>query len=284
MTVANDSLDLTPLLAPERASLLELLASLTVEEWTQPTECPEWNVKGIALHILGDDLSLLTRQRDGSTDSLTLFAETHPGLNFRELLDGFNDAWVATARFLSTDLLVGLLRLVGAWSDDFYRSVDLDATAREPVGIFAANGLSPYWQVIAREFVERVVHQSQIRRAAGRDELDDDLVGASARVQVHALGAWMRNDAPAEGSTIAVSFGDVGSWTWRRESDHWSVRDGLVDDPGALVSTRADRSAALITRGVSLDEFSQIVTVEGDTALAEIALTIMCPFLSRPEP
>lgn len=284
MKVANIPLDLTPFLAPERASLLELLGSLTIEDWTRPTECPEWNVKGIALHILGDDLSLLTRQRDASTDSLTLFAETHPGLTFRELLDGFNDAWVATARFLSCDVLIELLRLVGEWSDDFYCAVDLDMTAREPVGFFAADGVSPYWQVIAREFVERVVHQSQIRRSVGKGDLGDDVVRAAARVQVHALGAWMRNDAPTVGSTISVSFGAVGSWTWRRESDHWSVRDGLVDDPGALVSALADRSVALITRGVSLDEFSQIMTVEGDATLAEIALTIMRPFLSRPEP
>src|SRR5262249_4305873 len=84
-------LDVTAYLAPERASLLELLRGLSAEQWAQPTECPAWDVKGVALHILGDDLSLLSRQRDASTDGLTLFAVDHPGLSFRELLDGFNE-------------------------------------------------------------------------------------------------------------------------------------------------------------------------------------------------
>ena len=36
---------------------------------------------------------------------------------------------------------------------------------REPVGFFATGAPSPYWQVIAREYVERITHQSQIRHA-----------------------------------------------------------------------------------------------------------------------
>ena len=120
-----DLLDLTPWLAPERAMLLELLTGLPAADWERPTECPGWTVKGIALHVLGDDFSLLTRQRDASTDSLTLFAQDHPGLEFRALLDGFNEHWVTASRFFSTALVVDLLRVVGEWSDAFYREVGL---------------------------------------------------------------------------------------------------------------------------------------------------------------
>jgi hypothetical protein len=76
------------MLAPERGALLDLLCGLTPEDWRRPTECPAWDVKGLALHILGDDLSLLSRQRDASTDSLTLFAADHPGFDFRALWTG----------------------------------------------------------------------------------------------------------------------------------------------------------------------------------------------------
>src|SRR6185369_16707594 len=97
------SLDLTSMLQPERAVLLELLRSLSADDWNRPTECPAWNVKGIALHVLGDDLSLLSRQRDASTDGLTLLAADHPGLRFRALLDGFNEQWVTASQFLSNE-------------------------------------------------------------------------------------------------------------------------------------------------------------------------------------
>jgi hypothetical protein len=69
-------LDMTSLLFGERAALLDLLGGLDPSGWQAPTECPAWSVKGIALHLLGDDLSLLSRQRDDATNSLAIFSES----------------------------------------------------------------------------------------------------------------------------------------------------------------------------------------------------------------
>ena len=77
---------------PERDALVEFLASLAVDDWTQPTECPAYPVKGIATHVLGDDLSLLSRQRNGAVQGLVYMADELPGADFRTLLDGFNDS------------------------------------------------------------------------------------------------------------------------------------------------------------------------------------------------
>src|SRR5215471_16166165 len=106
-------LDVTPLLRPERSALVDLLHSLGRDDWDRPTECPEYTVKGVATHVLGDDLSLLSRQRDQATNGLLLLAEDMAGADFRTLLDAFNDTWVATARFFSAELLIELLRVVG---------------------------------------------------------------------------------------------------------------------------------------------------------------------------
>jgi hypothetical protein len=274
-------LDLTPILAPERAVLLELLGGLSASDWERATECPAWNVKGIALHILGDDLSLLTRQRDASTDSLTLFAQDHPGLRFRALLDGFNEHWVSAARFFSTDLVIGLLRLVGEWSDAFYRDVDLTAISREPVGFFAEDTPSPYWQVIAREYAERFTHQSQIRRAVDAPELDGELVTGAARVAAHVLAAWLRDYAPTAGTTIAIDFGPTGSWTWHREANHWSVISGVAQ-PTARLTVTAQRTVAMLSRGLTEAEADESITITGDEALARGALDVVAPILTRP--
>src|SRR4029078_2194994 len=101
-------LDVTPALAPERATFLELLRSLSAEDWERPTECPEWSVKGLVLHVLGDDLSLLSRQHGASLESLTHYAIDTPGVTFRPLLDGFNEQWVTAASFLSIELVLEL--------------------------------------------------------------------------------------------------------------------------------------------------------------------------------
>jgi uncharacterized protein (TIGR03083 family) len=177
---------------PERAALLELLKGLSPEDWARPTECPAYPVKGVATHVLGDDLSLLSRQRDGAVQGLRYMADEMPDADFRTLLDAFNDSWVATARFMSPALLIELLRLTGEWTTTYYESVDPEA-ACEPVGLFGGgrDGTSPFWQAIAREYLERYMHHSQIRRALGQGSLADPqflrtgiaVVGAIARME-----------------------------------------------------------------------------------------------------
>lgn len=162
----------TDVLSPERDELIALLDSLSGSDWDRPTECPAYTVKGIATHILGDDLSLLSRQRDGAVQGLVLVGERMPGSDFRALLDAFNDQWVEAARFLSPTLLIELLRLAGEWSSSYYRAVD-PSSPGEPVPLFAEPlvGSSPFWQAIAREYLERWAHHSQIRRALGQASL-----------------------------------------------------------------------------------------------------------------
>lgn len=274
-------IDASPALAPERAALLELLRSLSPDDWDRPTECPAWTVKGVALHVLGDDLSLLSRQRDGATDGITLYATHHPGMAFREMLDAFNEQWVAAAEFLSVEQLVELLALVGESSDAFYTTVGLHTIAREPVGFFASTEPSPYWHLIAREYAERVIHQSQIRRAIGAPELGGEIVTWMARVVVHALAHWLVDYRVRDGATIAIDFGATGSWTWRRDASAWSVVEG-TDAPAARVTVAPDRVVALLTRGVSPAEANELLTIGGDEQLALGALAVAAPLLANP--
>jgi uncharacterized protein (TIGR03083 family) len=124
-------------LEPERSALVELLIGLRPEDWARPTECPAYSVKGVATHLLGDDLSLLSRQRDQATDGTTLLATELPGADFPTLLDTFNDRWVNAAAFLSVEVLIELLRLTGQWTAAYYRAVD-PAAPGEPVELFGA--------------------------------------------------------------------------------------------------------------------------------------------------
>lgn len=283
MAASGAPLDMTPVLGPERAALLELLRGLAADDWELPTECPAWNTKGLALHILGDDLSLLARQRDRATNGLIQFAGDHPGLSFRELLDGFNEQWVAGARFLSPGLVIELLALVGDGSETFYREVGLDTVSGEPVGLFGATDVSPYWQVIAREYLERFVHQSQIRRAVGAPELGGELAAPVARVVAHALAAAMRGYAVPPGTCITIDFGATAICTWEREADRWVVNDGEVPGGAAariVVAPRA--SVGMLTRAFSNHEAVARLTIDGDESVARGAVDIIALVLARP--
>lgn len=190
-------------LRPERTALLVTLESFAAGDWDRPTECPAYTVKGVATHVLGDDLSLLSRQRNGADPGLVQVATELPDADFRTILDTFNDRWVAAARFLSTELVVELLRLTGEWTADYYEEVD-PAAPGEPVAFFGAQGgSSPFWQAIAREYMERWVHHSQIRRAVGLGSLADEPF-VRVGVEIAATAAGVEPGIPTQPD---------GSWT-----------------------------------------------------------------------
>src|SRR5437879_947476 len=140
-----DTFDPVPALRVERSALLTLLQSLPAAAWAGPTECPSWSVKGICLHLVGDDLSLLSRQRDRATDSLDLRARSSPQTGFVELLNGFNDAWVDLTDFFSTEVVIDLLRVTGQWTEQFYATADPDALC-EPMH-WGEPDVAPIWRL-----------------------------------------------------------------------------------------------------------------------------------------
>ncbi len=182
MLDAKDTPMLLEALRLERRALLDLLADLDAVDWTRPTECPAYTVAGIAAHVLGDDLSLLSRQRDEAPSGLIAVAAELPGADFRTLLDSFNDRWVTAASFFSPRVLIDLLAATGSWTDAYWTGIDPEAPG-EPVALFGFAAGSPTWQSIAREFLERWTHHAQICRALDRPAPSaTELVAAGAAI------------------------------------------------------------------------------------------------------
>lgn len=253
----------------ERQDLLTLLGQLDDPAWLRPTECPAWDVKGVALHVLGDDLSLLSRQRDAATNGLLLYAEKHPGEDFRQLLDGFNEQWVTAATFVSTTLLIELLDMTGDRTATFYDQVDLEAPG-EPVGFFGSTEASPYWQIISRELVERWVHQQQIRRAVGAPDLGDDLLGVVADIFVRAIALRLGDIGLPVGASFALEVPGVGAWSLRRTGDAWALTVGADSEATATVSFAAPTARHLFSRASGGPP--EAISTRGDDAVGSAAL------------
>lgn len=227
---------------PERAAFIALLGGLDAAALARPTECPSYDVRGVACHVLGDDLSLLSRQRDAAPNGLLLMAERMPSAGFRSLLDAFNDQWVVATRFLSAALVVELLDLTGEWTAAYYEAVDPE-TMGEPVGFFGSRGEpSPLWHAINREFVERWVHHSQIRRALGLGSLSDRRF-LSVGIEV-----------------VAAAFG----------VEHEEI-DGRWELDGVALGDD-DQTAAILTRGHTAGEIRARVT--GPAERVELLATV----------
>ncbi|MGH2603948.1 MAG: maleylpyruvate isomerase N-terminal domain-containing protein, partial [Dehalococcoidia bacterium] len=88
-------IDVRDLFPGERAALLDLLGSLTEEEWEAPTACAGWSVQDVALHLLGDDVGRLAAGRDGvANPAFRIDPELDPWTGLVAAIDHQNAVWV----------------------------------------------------------------------------------------------------------------------------------------------------------------------------------------------
>jgi len=127
-------LDVRPELRTEREELLELVASLSQEEWLMPTPATRWCVRDVALHLLDDDLGWLSRGRDADMASLIPMGGDYR--RFVQALDDKNQRWVDAASGLSRRVVGNLLAWSGAEVARYYDTLDL----AEPAGVLWAGG------------------------------------------------------------------------------------------------------------------------------------------------
>jgi uncharacterized protein (TIGR03083 family) len=270
--VESDVVVVTQLFQPERASLLELLASLGAEQWQAPTVCPGWSVKDVALHLLGDDIGLLSRHRDGVA---TADASREPG-GFQELvacLDRLNQTWVEAARRISPRLLCELLAFTGEATWRYLAS--LDPSAVEARVSWIGPDPVPNWLDVAREYTERWTHQQQIRDAVGVPGLKQaEFTAPVLATFVHALPrAFAGAPAPA-GTTVEVAVGGQGGgrWVLTRTPNGWHLAAGAAAEPVARVALDAETAWRLWNKGIGPAAAEAGVSISGDRALGRRVL------------
>lgn len=110
-TSTLDRPTLIRLAATEYDRVTEMLAGLTAQDWTQPTECPGWDVRAMAGHVLGmtemaaSAREMVRQQRtagkrvEKGIDALTaLQVEEHAELTPQQVVDGLRRAGPRAAR------------------------------------------------------------------------------------------------------------------------------------------------------------------------------------------
>jgi uncharacterized protein (TIGR03083 family) len=249
-------------LFPEvRKRLRELLAELDEAEWKRPMVCPGWDVKDVALHLLGGEISNLSRRRDG----VDLGPE--PGRDLAEWLHAHNEAWVRATRFVGNRTLIELLDVCGAAFEDFLATLDLDEVSAHV--FWAGDEAVPVWLDVAREYTERWVHQQQIRDACGRPGLDDGrLLGPVIATFVHALPHAYRDVQAPPGTAVELRVTGAGVWHVLRAADRWELVDGAHPSPGATVTADGDTTWRLFTR----NPLARSPAIDGDVALGGVML------------
>jgi uncharacterized protein (TIGR03083 family) len=264
--------DTAPILVAElfpevRRELLWVLESLSPGEWERETAAPLWSVKDIALHLLGGDVSNLSRRRDAFR------LPGNPIAGYRELVEfinTWNAQWVAATRRMSSRVLCDLLALTGPQLAEYFASLD-PFVMGEPVS-WAGPDPAPVWLDIAREYTEQWHHQQQIRDATGRPAL------YARRLFAPVLDTFMRatphvyrDIAAPEGTVVKVQItGDAGgTWLLVRTHRGWKLTPASDAKPAASIAIPQEVAWRLFTKGLRGDEAKRLTVVDGDLDLSE---------------
>lgn len=261
-----------PILLVDRFSelltaLLTLLDSLSSEDWQRPTVATGWTVHDIALHLLGDEIGMLSRKRDAFSDgqaALTTWDELVGWLNER------NNHWVTATRRISPRLVCDLLRFTGDQVNTYFSSLDPHALGG-PVS-WAGPAPAPVWLDLAREFTERWHHQQHIRDAVGKPDLTGPRYLAPVLATfVHALPhAYRAVNAPERTCVTLTIAGDSGgAWSVVREQGKWQLYVGKPPQPQAEVVLPEDIAWRLFTKGIAKETARDQAVLHGNKVLGE---------------
>jgi uncharacterized protein (TIGR03083 family) len=259
------ALDVRGLFLPDRQALLSLLESLQPHDWTASTACLGWDVRDVALHILGGDLANIAGRRDGAWG---LQPSTEESL--ATFINRINQEWVESARRLSPHLISQLLAFAGPLLFAHLESLDLQALGG-PVS-WAGPEPAQVWLDVAREYMERWVHQQHIRDAVGRPgQYEARLVGPVIAVSMHAVPLAM--PVGINGTLVIEVQGEGGGvWTVLADRGPWTLREGRASRPDCAVSLPVGDWWRVVTLGIGPAEAAARASIAGDSDLARAAL------------
>lgn len=250
-------------------ALLNLLDSLSDEDWQRPTVCAGWSVRDVALHMLGDDVGLLSNMRD--QDGQYHAFEGWDGLV--AFINAQNALWVEAARRMSRRLLIDLLQFTGTQVITSFESID-PLRMGGPVG-WAGDHPDPMWLHMARDLTEYWTHTQHIADAVGQEILRDArYLGPVLTTFAHALPHTFRAvDAPVD---TLVRFQITGSWEgeWHlvREEAGWALYARTDLSPACTVTMDGDTAWRLFTRNQPVTLLRPGIQITGDTRLGEVTL------------
>ncbi len=253
--------DASPLLAPLRSGLLALLAGLSPDEWLLPTACPGWPVHGVAAHLLGVELGNVSVRRDGW--ALGPAGDEDLG----SWLNAFNQQWVEAARRISPPLLIECLGLAAVRFEEHVAGLDLDAMGG-PVHWATGPDPAPVWLDVAREYMERYIHQQQIRDATGRPALGAQFTHPVLVAAAHALPMALAGLPRPEGTVVTFTAHGEGGGSWYLVCGRAGWQLGGAGRPPSPPACEVSTTVAGAVKLYARDPATPSLARRGDPALA----------------
>lgn len=258
------------------SKLIDLLNSLSDDDWQKSTVCADWNVKDIAAHLLDTSFRRLSMQRDG------YFGEKPEGINsYKDLvifLNRLNADWVRAVKRLSPQVLISLLERTGREVYELLKTLDPHEKAIFSVA-WAGEEVSENWFDIAREYTERWHHQQQIRMAVSKDgimerELYFPVLDAFMRALPHTYKDIEADDKTLLKFHIAGKSGGV--WVLFRENGKWNLgMENVEITTTSEVVIPQEIAWRVFTKGIDKEEARKQITITGNENLGCVMLNML---------
>jgi uncharacterized protein (TIGR03083 family) len=257
--------------------LIDLLRSLSPDEWQLPTVSSRRTVKDIASHLLDGSLRRLSMQRDGyrPADGRSQPRDGEPLIDF---LTRLNDEWETGTRRLSPKTLTDLIEWADAQLAELFRSLDPHGPALFPVA-WAGEERSENWMDVARDYTEKWHHTQQIFDATMRSStiLDRRLGHPCLDIFMRALPHTFRSTGAILGGLVSVVVTGEAGGTWHVERGEagWAQITTPTRAPLATVTMGQETAWKLVTKrrspAAARQQFPDI-QLTGDEALAHTVL------------
>ncbi|MBL0006871.1 MAG: maleylpyruvate isomerase N-terminal domain-containing protein [Saprospiraceae bacterium] len=253
--------------------LIELLESLSPEDWHKQTLAPDWKVKDVAAHLLDGNIRSLSSSRDGYKPDVSGSINSYQELV--RYLNLLNRDWVSAMKRVSPQMLVALLSTTNALYREHLAQLDPFQKSIFPVA-WAGESESQNWFHIAREYTEKWHHQQQIRHALGGSSplFSESFFKPYLETSLRALPYQLKSFKADIGDTFSLLVSGEGGgewhllytpegWVFTAEAPSYAVTKVHIDDQ---VIWR------MFSRQISGEELNNRVMVSGNKALAELFL------------
>lgn len=266
-----DVVDLLPVLD---SKLLDLLKSLSPEEWQQQTIAKLWTVKDVVAHLLDGNIRILSIFRDH------YFGEKPNVASYQDLVDFLNRLnadWVKAMKRTSPQMLIFLHELTGKSFCDYFKT--LNPTDQSVFAVdWAGETESENWMEIAREYTEKWLHQQQIRDAVDKPGLmTRELYYPFIDIFMLALPHTYRSIRAENGSTVKITVTtDIGgSWLLTRNDARWILTRENIETATAELIIDPDTSWKLFSKSLRPEHVKDKLVILGNYALGETALKMV---------
>lgn len=248
------------------AMLLDLLRSLSPEDWETQTVSPKWKVKDIAAHLLDTPLRGVSIARDAY---LPESPQIHSSAELAAYINRLNQEGVNVYRRVSPAVLISMMEVASKMLAEYHAA--RDPLAQAPYGVsWAGEDTSANWFDTAREYTERWHHQQQIRLAANRPGImTRELYHPVLDCFLRALPFTYRNLSAKAGALVQIVIsGECGGrWNLYRADDGWQLIGAPSGEKTSETTIPQEIAWRIFTKGIDRKSAESQVTVTGDAKL-----------------